>query len=88
MLAGVFSFLACPDADLCNTGGQFEDSVMAVKQVMEDSNVLGWGLILSISVTFFNYSNMYHQTCVLYIQSVLELNVICHYMDRVYFYRN
>ena len=67
LLVCILSFFACPDPSFCTIGAHFEDPIMAVKEILGDLNVLGWGLVLSFSVVFFNFNNMYltkHVSCI------------------------
>lgn len=52
------SFFKCPDDELCDKHGYFEDPAIGVKEIFADSGLFFWCLVTVFSVMFFNMSSM------------------------------
>jgi hypothetical protein len=54
----VLSFIKCTDNTMCDIGGYLEDPAVGVKEILSQTGLIVWSLIMIISVMFFNMSSM------------------------------
>ena len=56
---GMFSYIPCLDAQLCDIRGYMEDVTLAIKDVRQSTGLIFWSLTSIISIAVFNLTGVY-----------------------------
>ena len=58
-IIGMFSYMPCSDAQLCDIRGNMEDVTLAIKDVSRSTGLIFWSLTSIFSITFVNLTGVY-----------------------------